>query len=458
MTVREQTAFDVAALLSLPRFGAGVGLHRALWLCRDAAGEAWEELPSGPKVTGSNGKGSVVAYTGALLSALGLRTVTFVSPHLLDFSERIAVDGQPIGAADLRDHLAWLGETLAYWRRERPADTVAAFEAITALAVRHVARVRPDTVVWEAGIGGRFDPTRVLPGDCVALTALDHEHTALLGDTLEQIAHDKADLCPDGGTLVVGDIDEDVLFRLRFYAKVRGLAVRPLAHYAGVRRVGCTAGRWSADVRLGGVVLDDVTFAAAGAHQVHNALLAGLLVRCWLERRDRPVPDELFAAAFRATAARVQPPFRFEQVAAHPPVWVDLAHTPAAARVAAETARTTGLTGGRTPGAGLVLVTGVSADKDAAAILAALAPLARHVVCTRARHRGRPAAEVEAAVRAARPGVPTTATDDLAAALADARTRAKAAGVAVLVTGGLFLAVEAAVLLRGGDPGALRFL
>src|SRR5581483_1694585 len=144
--------------------------------------------------------------TAAILRPFG-RVGVFTSPHLVDFAERIRIDDAPIPAAALSQLVSWIMALRSRYELEHPPDRIGAFEAFTAMAAQYFARNATDTVVSEVGIGGRYDPTRALPGALVGLTSVEREHTALLGDTDELIAFDKSDLCASGGTLVVGDLE-----------------------------------------------------------------------------------------------------------------------------------------------------------------------------------------------------------------------------------------------------------
>jgi dihydrofolate synthase/folylpolyglutamate synthase len=438
-------------LAGLPKFGSGVGLHRAAALMAPELTSPWGRALDTLKITGSNGKGSVSAMLASALSALGCRTGRITSPHLLAFNERIAVDGQPVSDAEL--DVAWrdVRARVADWQARRPADTIGAFEAITALALAHLARVQPQALVVEAGIGGRYDPTRVLPGRLCALTSVDLEHTALLGATRELIAYDKADLCAPGGSLIAALAD-------------RGLAER-LSHYCALRDV-----RWidlDETVRIGPPRYDDtgmcfdleaadwalheLRVALRGPHQARNAALSVLLLRAWWERH---APERAWGeveAALRAGLMRVRWPGRFEQVAHAPDTYVDVGHTPAALAALAETVRHA------LPGRRLVLVVGVSADKAAAALLAPLVPMATVIVCTQARQRAVEVTRLLPLVRTLAPSATVTCEPDVGSALAAARAIAQADGAVVLVAGGLFVAAEALAVARGFEPHSLCF-
>ncbi|MBY0431344.1 MAG: hypothetical protein K2Q10_09110, partial [Rhodospirillales bacterium] len=209
-------------LLALPKFGDGIGLHRMLALCGDLL-DGLDAL----KVTGSNGKGSVSAMSAAILRALGFDTGLYTSPHLRRFNERIVLNGAAITDDDLQASATWLRGRLAGYAADHPGDQPSAFEAFTLLALHHYARTRPAALVAEAGLGGRFDPVRVLPGRCAALTSLDLEHTDLLGKSLDLIAYDKADIVSHGGVLISAPLAGDLERRLEAYCRLRDVTLRP---------------------------------------------------------------------------------------------------------------------------------------------------------------------------------------------------------------------------------------
>src|SRR5262249_15373942 len=149
----------------LPKFGQGIGLHRMVWLQErlridHPAAAHFDAI----KVTGSNGKGSVCAMLGAILAELGACPGVYTSPHLIDFSERICLDRQPISPTDLGAAVNWYRPRSDEYQALHPDDRIGAFEAFTAVALCHYARQQTRTLVVEAGIGGRYDSTRVIPG------------------------------------------------------------------------------------------------------------------------------------------------------------------------------------------------------------------------------------------------------------------------------------------------------
>ena len=440
-----------AELLAIPKFGNGIGLHRMLALCEPLLQTPWMTGLDAIKVTGSNGKGSVCAMTAAVFVELGMTCGLYISPHLIRFNERIITDGEQISDAELAEAVAWFFQQRDTYAARFPGDTVGAFEAFTAIALYHFARKRPRVLVAEAGIGGRYDSTRMIPGKIVALTSLDLEHTALLGSTLEMIAYDKADLCPEGGTLVTGDLDAEASRRLQAYCDLRRITLRRAAAHSRVQRVSFGETHMEVDLTIDGLDLPALQMAVRGYHQITNVVVTTLLVRQWLDDHDMRVSEAQLAQAVRGAMRSLSWPGRFERVATDPDIFIDVGHTPEAI---ASTVRTTraALAGKR-----ILLVTGVSYDKNVEENVKGLLPLADAVICTRAHHKGSPPEKILRIVESVRPELPASLAPTIEAAMQMARAQAADSQMTVLVAGGLFLSIEAAEALRGNDPRSLHF-
>lgn len=273
--------------------------------------------------------------------------------------------------------------------------------------------------VWEAGIGGRLDPVRLIEAKHVALTSLDFEHTALLGETLEAIAIEKVAAAPDGAQLYVSAD-----------AAPSGSSIRDeIARY-------CMAHA----IEVGYLAPIDREPPLAGAHQRSNAALALRVTQALASLTDVQVD-----AGFATTRW----PGRLEILSRDPLTVIDVGHTPDGVASALEGFRS--LHEDRDA----VLICGVSADKDMAAIIGRLTPAFSSIICVAALHKGAPAAVIAAHVQNANP----TAEITLADSVSDARrlALARARGAAIYVAGGLFLAAEFKAVHLGRDPGALVF-
>lgn len=424
-------------LLALPKYGDGVGLHRVAWLLDEVGVDRARLAERSLVVTGSNGKGSTARIVSGLMRAAGGPVGLFTSPHLFRFNERFQIDDAPLGDDALNAVMDIVADAVAAFGRRR-GDRVGAFEAqfVTAALAFQQAGLRWQ--VFEAGIGGRYDPVRLVRAPATALVSLDLEHTELLGRTLAEIAFDKLDATPPGGAAILGESCLPLREEIEAFAEVAGIAVRFVTPSAW-RDLGVEAGVQRFD--LPG--LPDLRSVLVGRHQINNHAVAVELCR---ERLARSGASNPTAEALRAAIATVRWPGRLEKVQDHPPVYVDVGHTPEGVRAA--------LAGFQrlSPGPA-VLVTGVSADKDAQGIFDILAPAFDRIICTAAHHKGLAADRVAVMVHEAHPAAEVR----LAPTIAEAARLAAHETDAVYAAGGLFLATEFSAALRGEDPSALRF-
>jgi dihydrofolate synthase/folylpolyglutamate synthase len=398
-----------------PKFGTGDQPFRI----RSIAAEAGIDLASFAKcscvVTGSNGKGSTAAMLAGILAATGAKTGRFTSPHLFAVNERFWIDGNDIADEPLDRHWRRIENAADSWLGDHPQEMLGGFEFLFLVAASWFTEEQCRWIVWEAGIGGRRDVTRLVEPKFAAIASVDLEHTKLLGETLEEIALDKADICPPDALLMLG---ESVL-------PFQDAITRHLES----RNVFCV-----------GIPATSLTYESplAGAHQRGNAALAIALA----EGMAAPESSEIARGL-----AQTRWPGRLEQIAESPPIVIDVGHTPAAIAAALEGFRALPFA------RGAALVCGASADKDARAIIGLLAPHFERIIAASAHHKGSAAAEIASFARAANPRAHVQA----AASLREAHALALAAGGAVYVAGGLFLAVEFKALHQGLDPAALAF-
>lgn len=405
------------------KYGKGLGLYRTQAICRRIGIDPAARASRTCVIVGSNGKGSTAAMTQAVLTANGYRTALFTSPHLRRFNERYRLDDQDISDAQLDRHWRIARSACEAWIADNPCDKVGGFEFMFVLALSWIEEIKPDFMVMEAGIGGRYDPTRLLQPAQAALVSLDLEHTELLGHTLPEIAFDKADVCPPGGLLFTGTIPADVMDQLEMFAGLRDIRLRPVQAGRSWRAAGD-----GIEVSLPGDRLVAARPALRGSAQAANAALACHLADQMTSGRLSP---ESTAAGLSATRW----PGRLEIVCRDPLTVIDVGHSPEAIEAALE--------GLGALGRFQVLVCGASHDKSAAEMVARLAPHFSRIVCTAARHKGSDPAKVAEAARAAHPAaaVHTAPTPEAAWAIARDLTRQ---GEGVYVAGGLFLAIEVA--------------
>jgi dihydrofolate synthase/folylpolyglutamate synthase len=437
-------------VFDLPKYGDGICLARLAALLEALSIDRASLQRHAVVVTGSNGKGSTAAFCAGIGRAFGLRTGLFTSPHLYRFNERFQINGDPIDDAALAQLVARIETAIAEVSR-RNREQFGAFEAQFALACLHFQSAPCDFMVFEAGIGGRYDPVRLVGALATGVTSVDFEHVELLGDSLELIASDKSDACAAGGTVVYGENLQGLRPHLVEYNRnrnVTSLFVRDQIEI-GNQQVS-TARQWF-DFRFDGHDFASLELAMPGAFQLNNAAIATAQLLLWL-KLTRPGADAAAVEAAVRTGLRdTRWPGRIETIRQHPLTIIDVGHTPDGVRQALASVNT--VHGNE----GWILVLGISRDKNVDAIAAQLAPAFDTIVCTAAHHKGAKPEHIATAAR----GANATAEIHLAETIADAvrlsTTLAQSMGRKIYVAGGLFVAVEYATVARGEQAQDLRF-
>jgi dihydrofolate synthase/folylpolyglutamate synthase len=400
-------------------------------------------------VTGTNGKGSVVRMVSAMLEACGLRTGTYVSPHLHDVRERIMVGLRPVSPdtfAEVHGEVEPLAQLVDARARERDGDAahpVTFFELTTAMALAHFAAEAVDVAVVEVGLGGRWDATNVVHADVAVLSDVDLDHTELLGATAAAIAHEKVGIVKQGSAVVSAAQVPEVAAVIAAAVEDHGGTLQVVGHDLVLVSTEVTGEGQRVSLEVQGRRIDDLLLPLRGEHQARNLVLAVGAVAALLGPSFAKVADDVL----RAGVAAVRVPGRLEVISEAPVVVVDGAHNPHAARALA-TAITTAFRF-----RDVILVLGVLDDKDVEGIVAALGPIASHVVVAPAPSER--AADVErlraAAVAVCGPrGVHVEVATDVGHALELAMSIVGPAD-GVLVAGSLTtVAAARAVLLPGG--------
>jgi dihydrofolate synthase/folylpolyglutamate synthase len=392
-----------AYLLDLELFGMRFGLDRMHKLMT-VLGTPQRRFAS-IHVVGSNGKSSTVRMIAAILERHGIRTGSYTSPHLRSFAERIEVAERPVAPSDFGAAVTRVAHAAELVNRTaEPDDRVTQFEALTAAAYHELARRGVEVAVIEAGLGGRYDATNVIPSKVQVLTSVGLEHTRWLGPTVADIAEEKLDVVRQYGTLVLP-------------AGLDAAAEDVAARVAAERRAELVRAPAEAERPL----------RALGRFQRSNFALARTAAAAFM--------GELDTDAVERAAADVEVPGRMQVVGEDPLVIHDGAHNPAGAAALADALPD--VVGDRP----LVPVIGVLDDKDAAGMLRALLPLADSVVFTRSRNpRSLPPATL-VTLAAQLGGPPAEAVADPRAAVARARELAGPGG-AVVASGSIYLIAD----------------
>jgi dihydrofolate synthase/folylpolyglutamate synthase len=379
-------------------------------------------------IAGTKGKGSTTAMIESILRAAGYRTGMYTSPHLHTFRERIKLDGEPIPGADV----ARLVERMLPILEQRPEVTV--FEIITALAMWYFCRCGVDWGVFETGLGGRLDATNVLSPRISVLTSISMDHMAVLGDTLEAIAGEKAGIIKSDTPAISAPQRPEAL----------GVIRKTCAERKASLQIAGTDWNWrfrSADLR--GQRLDvfsqgnekapeyaDLDLPLLGAHQLENACVAIMTIET-LRAQGVRIP----ATAVRKGLAEVKWPGRMEILSEKPLLVVDGAHNGDSIQKLLRSVK------GYLNYRKLWLVFGCGRTHTPDTLIGLLQPEVDQWILTQAQHpKATPSAEL--ADLLSRKGGHGRATATVEAALRTAK-EAAAPDDLILVTGSLFVVAEA---------------
>lgn len=351
----------------------------------DALGNPQDKYPI-IHVAGTKGKGSVSALCASGSQAAGFKTGLYTSPHLVEYTERIQVDGEPISF----EQLAGLVEEVKPAVERIPKLTT--FEITTAIGFLAFARQNVDAAVTEVGLGGRLDATNIVTPEVSVITSLSYDHTAVLGDTLAKIAGEKAGIIKPGIPVVSSPQKEEALEVLERVAKEGGCRFVLVGRDVKFERLTSSLEGQSLSVALPKEHQAAVRGAEhkrstpieleiplLGEHQIQNAATAYVA----LKNSGMEITD----AAIRQGFSQVKWPARFEILRREPPVIIDSAHNRDSALRLRQTLDE------YYPGRPVILIFCALEDKDISGMLEDLKPRLEYVVATRADHPRAPAAE-----------------------------------------------------------------
>jgi dihydrofolate synthase/folylpolyglutamate synthase len=437
-------------VFGLPKTGDGVCLARLADLLDALSVDRARLQRTSIVITGSNGKGSTAAFCAGIGRAYGLRTGLFTSPHLYRFNERFQVDGNPIDDGTLARLVARVEAAITQASRQRDKK-FGAFEALFALACLYFQETQCDFAVFEAGIGGRYDPVRLIGAQLSCVTSVDYEHVELLGDSLELIVSDKSDACAAGGTIIYGENCRGLRRHLAEYNRHRGVTGLFVRDQIKIGNEIASAAAQRFDFQFADYGFRSLTIGLSGGFQFNNAAIAIALFLLWLAQARPGAAAAGIESAVRSGLRDTRWPGRLELIALEPLTIIDVGHTPDGVRQALASLKT--IHGAE----GWILVAGVSRDKKADEIAALLAPAFDTIVCTRAWHKGADAETIAAAARQANPDAAIHIAATIEDAVRISRKLAESQRRKIFVAGGLFLAIEYATAAKGGRARELEF-
>jgi dihydrofolate synthase/folylpolyglutamate synthase len=380
-------------------------------------------------IAGTKGKGSVAALCANGLTKSGLRTGLYTSPHLQDYAERIQVDGLPISHDDLID----LVEEIKPKIDSSPEITT--FEITTALALLYFARRSVDVAILEVGLGGRLDATNICDPDVTVITSISYDHTYLLGDTLAEIAGEKAGIIKPGIPLILSPQVEEARQAILRIAAERNAPVTEIGKDYLYRPLSKSLSGQRMEVRPAVTSESDLSpveliIPLLGDHQLVNAATAYTALMVAEE-----TGIEISLSGIEEGFQSVHWPGRFEILRQDPPLIIDSAHNRDSAQKLCK------VLGDYFPGHKVVLVFGASEDKDISGMLTELKSAVHQIVMTRSTHP-RAADPEELTAIAKELHCPAVASQSVEEGMAAAENLAEGKRI-VLVTGSIFVAAAA---------------
>ncbi|MEC5129175.1 folylpolyglutamate synthase/dihydrofolate synthase family protein [Verrucomicrobiales bacterium BCK34] len=357
-------------------------------------------------VAGTNGKGSVCAFSDRILRDAGVKTGLFTSPHLITFRERIQINGEMISEEAVASGLTKIRDLIAEWE---PHPTF--FEITLILALLHFCADSTEVIILETGMGGRLDATNAVQANVSVITSIALDHQQWLGETIREIAAEKAGILKPNVPVIVAEIHpdaRDVIGRRALTLGIPYIEAHPLP--------------------------DDWKMGLPGPHQKENATLA-------VEAVCRVEDERLTREGIQESLARTTWRGRFQVISDR--LILDGAHNPHAAEVLAKTWAT------EFPGEKATLIFGAAEGKDIIAEFRVLLPVIESIIFVPIQSERRLSADVMKAALETVGGTEIKTTE--AISVAEALEMAKASDHRTLVAGSLFLVGEALSLIENGD-------
>jgi dihydrofolate synthase/folylpolyglutamate synthase len=404
------------------------------------AGMPQTQFPS-IQVAGTNGKSSTSRAIESLLRAHGLHTGLFTSPHLVNFTERFQLDGEPVEGTvlertwqDLQPALEMVDRELA----DQGNGPITFFEALAVLAFAAFADAPVDVAIIEVGMGGEWDATNIIDADVAVFTPIDLDHTQILGDTIEKIARTKAGIISSGSAVVSAKQQPAAAKELIEAAQQQDQTVVFVEDSGEILDDRVAVGGRLVHIRgITGQTYQPMLLPLFGAHQARNFLLAVAAVETFFGS-ERQIPDEVFETG----TAQLTAPGRLQLINADPAIYIDAAHNPHGAAALAEAVKES------FDFSELTLIFGAMGDKDAVGALKNLLPIADSVILVPVQSP-RSLEEPELEDLARRLPNQAEVAYSLEEALDQARNwAASQEGRGVLVTGSVILAGQALTFAR----------
>lgn len=354
-------------IYGLQKFGLKLGLERIaniLYLLNNPH-NSFDSI----HIAGTNGKGSVSAMISSMLIEASLKTGLFTSPHLVSFTERIRINNQEITEQEVIE----LTRSIKSVLEQNCINSTTFFEFVTALCFLYFAQKHIDCAVVETGLGGRLDATNILNPKISVITKIGIDHTEYLGNTIQEIASEKAGIIKANRPLIISLQNEDALMILTKRARELNAPIYTYGiDFTGILRKSNYKGNWI-DFK-GEINIDNIYVPLAGSHQVENCSTAIRAVYEYLkERYEKRIVEDIILNGLN----KVRWQGRLQFISFNPPLLLDGAHNPQASERLTEFIRT------HLSGSKIIIIIGIMADKDIKGILSHLLPIAHWTIFTK---------------------------------------------------------------------------
>lgn len=379
-------------------------------------------------VAGTKGKGSTSAIIASILTRSGYRTGLYTSPHLLDFTERIRVDGKPIAEDAFARLVEVLKPEVEVVNSLSDCGKLTTFELLTALAFVYFKECAVDYQVLETGLGGRLDATNVVKPEVCVITSISFDHMDVLGNTLAQITAEKAGIIKPGSTVVCAPQFPDAMAVIERVCRERGTRLIRVGSEVTWRRKAFSSEGQSFELQ-GLMCRYELDLPLLGEYQLENAATAVTVAEVLAGLGAKVLPESIAAGV-----AKVQWPGRLQVLQRKPWVVIDGAHNAYSAKRLVEALKE------YFDFDRAILILGASSDKDIAGIVAELAPLTSEVIVTGSRHP-RAIAPAALASEFSKWGIAPQVAGDVASAVKMALAKA-APGDLICATGSIFVIAE----------------
>ncbi|WP_221566283.1 folylpolyglutamate synthase/dihydrofolate synthase family protein [Alkalihalobacillus sp. TS-13] len=317
MKTYEETLHWIHELLA---FGMKPGLLRMEWMLKEL-GHPEKDLTA-VHLAGTNGKGSTLTYMRCILQEAGYTVGTFTSPYIERFNERISINGEPMADNDLvrvANEVRPIAEKLAATDLGTPTE----FEVVTILSIVYFARhQKADIILFETGLGGRLDSTNVIQPILTGITNIGYDHTAILGNTLQEIAYEKSGIIKAGVPLVTGVEQAEAIKVVEEKGKEHNALITRLKRDYFITEHEVLEEGESFTLKSPSRTYENLRVKMSGFHQVKNAAMAIVMIEALGDRIDFEIQEQhIFDGLLQA-----QWPGRFEQVSENPLIILDGAH------------------------------------------------------------------------------------------------------------------------------------